>query len=311
MLGDKLVKNFIFDSDMLDDPLLPSPNQLKYKILIKNKKLNKQPAQAASKVENSQAQINTSNMHLFQAQSSTNTVTPKKQKQSSLKPSNKIHSIDDHMLAGINGGGAAAGGNQLDDDQDNEADTVSHVVNSIGISSNNIGQQHPGVSNMVKRIRTISTRFTANESKLSMASLIHKSKSLTDSAFNKITSSTFKSNKVVNIGTNSKQPNPITPASPTADTQNAFLRHDLTEKSVTNNEVPVPGSPMTMSVSASVSTSVAGMSNAAIDANNNPTTSTTNVDAANSSFIKTPSFKNDPTSMNIMDMGYLSRVRKR
>lgn len=37
--GDKLVKNFMFDSDLSDEPALPSPNQLKNKILIKNKKL--------------------------------------------------------------------------------------------------------------------------------------------------------------------------------------------------------------------------------------------------------------------------------
>jgi len=39
VFGDKLVRQFMFDSDFMDDPCLPSPNQLKYKILIKNKKL--------------------------------------------------------------------------------------------------------------------------------------------------------------------------------------------------------------------------------------------------------------------------------
>ncbi|CAN8024093.1 unnamed protein product [Ixodes persulcatus] len=39
VFGDKLVTNFLFESDYLDDPHLPSPNQLKYKVLIKNKKL--------------------------------------------------------------------------------------------------------------------------------------------------------------------------------------------------------------------------------------------------------------------------------
>ena len=43
MFGEKLVKSNLFEGDMLqDDPLLPSPNQLKYKILIKNKKIQKQ-----------------------------------------------------------------------------------------------------------------------------------------------------------------------------------------------------------------------------------------------------------------------------
>lgn len=31
---------FMFEADFSDDPFLPSPHQLKYKILIKNKKLN-------------------------------------------------------------------------------------------------------------------------------------------------------------------------------------------------------------------------------------------------------------------------------
>ena len=39
MLGDKLVKDYLFEGDFAEDPSLPSPNQLKYKILIKNKKL--------------------------------------------------------------------------------------------------------------------------------------------------------------------------------------------------------------------------------------------------------------------------------
>lgn len=39
VFGVKLVSNFLFESDFSDDPLLPSPLQLKGKILLKNKKL--------------------------------------------------------------------------------------------------------------------------------------------------------------------------------------------------------------------------------------------------------------------------------
>lgn len=39
MFGDKLVSKFLFDADYSDEPQLPSPSQLKNKILIKNKKL--------------------------------------------------------------------------------------------------------------------------------------------------------------------------------------------------------------------------------------------------------------------------------
>ncbi|CAG5127270.1 unnamed protein product, partial [Candidula unifasciata] len=49
VFGDKLVTDFLFDTDFLDDPQLPSPNQLKYKILIKNKKLKDNESLAAAK----------------------------------------------------------------------------------------------------------------------------------------------------------------------------------------------------------------------------------------------------------------------
>uniref|UniRef100_A0A4W5QNE3 Phosphoinositide phospholipase C n=1 Tax=Hucho hucho TaxID=62062 RepID=A0A4W5QNE3_9TELE len=39
VFGDKLVSKFLFEGDFSDDPLLPSPLQLKGKILLKNKKL--------------------------------------------------------------------------------------------------------------------------------------------------------------------------------------------------------------------------------------------------------------------------------
>ena len=38
VFGSKLVKSCLFDADYQPDPRLPSPEQLKYKILIKNKK---------------------------------------------------------------------------------------------------------------------------------------------------------------------------------------------------------------------------------------------------------------------------------
>ncbi|KAJ8317113.1 hypothetical protein KUTeg_005017 [Tegillarca granosa] len=38
VFGEKLVTSFLFESDFCEDPQLPSPSQLKYKILVKNKK---------------------------------------------------------------------------------------------------------------------------------------------------------------------------------------------------------------------------------------------------------------------------------
>lgn len=39
VFGEKLVTKFLFESDFSDDPMLPSPGQLRRKILLKNKKL--------------------------------------------------------------------------------------------------------------------------------------------------------------------------------------------------------------------------------------------------------------------------------
>ncbi|MGH0117316.1 UNVERIFIED_CONTAM: hypothetical protein FKN15_013839, partial [Acipenser sinensis] len=57
VFGDKLVTKFLFESDFSDDPLLPSPQQLKGRILLKNKKLKAHQApvdilkQKASKLQ--------------------------------------------------------------------------------------------------------------------------------------------------------------------------------------------------------------------------------------------------------------------
>lgn len=39
VFGEKLVTKFLFERDFADEPLLPSPLQLRGKILLKNKKL--------------------------------------------------------------------------------------------------------------------------------------------------------------------------------------------------------------------------------------------------------------------------------
>lgn len=44
VFGEKLVTKFLFETDFGDDPQLPSPSQLRYRILIKNKKLVLDPA---------------------------------------------------------------------------------------------------------------------------------------------------------------------------------------------------------------------------------------------------------------------------
>uniref|UniRef100_A0A3B4C9C4 Phosphoinositide phospholipase C n=1 Tax=Pygocentrus nattereri TaxID=42514 RepID=A0A3B4C9C4_PYGNA len=64
VFGDKLVTKFLFESDFSDDPLLPSPLQLRGKILLKNKKLKAHQApvdilkQKALQLAHMQAQAN-------------------------------------------------------------------------------------------------------------------------------------------------------------------------------------------------------------------------------------------------------------
>ncbi|TSK14528.1 1-phosphatidylinositol 4,5-bisphosphate phosphodiesterase epsilon-1 [Bagarius yarrelli] len=64
VFGDKLVTKFLFESDFSDDPLLPSPWQLRGKILLKNKKLKAHQApvdilkQKALQIAHMQAQAN-------------------------------------------------------------------------------------------------------------------------------------------------------------------------------------------------------------------------------------------------------------
>ena len=55
VFGEKLVSQFLFDTDFTDDPTLPSPNQFKYKILIKNKKI----------VEDGETHLTAKKVHLY------------------------------------------------------------------------------------------------------------------------------------------------------------------------------------------------------------------------------------------------------
>ncbi|RNA08823.1 1-phosphatidylinositol 4-5-bisphosphate phosphodiesterase epsilon-1-like, partial [Brachionus plicatilis] len=134
--GDKLVKNYITEPES-DFPLLPSPNQLKYKILIKNKKLHSTtvPGQELS------------------ANGKKNS-TKKIQKQSTENVDFNLNTSRENL--------------EIFDDYS------SSITNFI--------------TGPVKRIRTISTRLatTSQNEPNNKSNQIHKSKSLTDSSFNKL-----------------------------------------------------------------------------------------------------------------------------
>ncbi|CAF0890793.1 unnamed protein product [Brachionus calyciflorus] len=142
ILGDKLVKSYLFETDT-DYPLLPSPNQLKYKILIKNKKLHK---------------------IISQTEQSLNST-----KKNSTSKSKQIHKQSTEI-----------GEFNLDYDDNDISSSITNFISAP-----------------VKRIRTISTRLTTttnNSNQPTTATInnqneklqIHKSKSLTDSSFNKL-----------------------------------------------------------------------------------------------------------------------------
>lgn len=172
VLGEKLVKSYLFESDFEENPLLPSPNQLKYKILIKNKKLQRQavsvPIQQQTQQQlQTQFSIPSNPQQQSQAQV---TQTPKKQ----LSQTSKTSMIQQGNI--VNGSGQ----NQLD--WSKEKEDINNEQNEVN---------NKGVGNgLVNRIKTISTLLTAvaTEPKIkqNVVNFIHKSKSLTDAAFNKI-----------------------------------------------------------------------------------------------------------------------------
>lgn len=183
MLGDKLVKKHLFDSDLVEDPLLPSPNQLKYKILIKNKKIQKNIVQL-------QQSVHASNHQAFSASS----YTPKQQLSQTSKSSlrnhnvgrmqeNRMFSVDDGIMTNS---AAPAHLIPATSDYNIQADSLANDESAALSQKSSIG----------KKLRTISSRLTINEPthKLSrnVRNLIHKSKSLTDSAFHKLNAITPK-----------------------------------------------------------------------------------------------------------------------
>lgn len=169
VLGDKLVKSYLFESDLGEDyPLLPSPNQLKYKILIKNKKIQRQQPAAGQQSTPPSSGAGVSGSAAPQLQ---------QQQSQSSQQVNEIGPRADEM-----------GTNGKKDSKDNQDFLLSSPTQVSG-----------GGNALVQRIRTISTRLTAAAAepklKQNVFSFIHKSKSLTDSAFNKI--ATSKSTKVI------------------------------------------------------------------------------------------------------------------
>lgn len=162
----------MFDGDLAEEPLLPSPNQLKYKILIKNKKIQKNIVQL-------QQSTLSSNHQPFSASS----YTPKQQLSQTSKSSLRNHnvgrmqetsrmfSVDD----GIMTTGAAGQVLLASSDYNIQTGSLVNTNDEITIATN------------LNQKSTIGDKLTRN-----VRNFIHKSKSLTDSAFHKLNAITPK-----------------------------------------------------------------------------------------------------------------------
>ena len=199
------MKDYLFDNDMLDDSLLPSPNQLKYRILIKNKKILKQTNTNMSSTNNynnietkiNQSLINANTQTYSSLNNSTNTM-PNKLLSYKSSISNKFLNSSD-----INNDYSTAlySNNNTNDETTEMNENIYFNATQTDLVSTN--------SNMINRIKT---RLTAaadpifKRNKNNVANFIHKSKSLTDHAFNKLNNSSNKIKSVtVNANTNTNE----------------------------------------------------------------------------------------------------------
>lgn len=225
---------------MFDDALLPSPNQLKYKILIKNKKIPKQTNTNASAsglantattgMSTSQADCklpaNMVNSSQSGAQVSTSNPTPKAQlsqnSKSSIWPLNNL---------------------AYNKAQSNDVNDFSTVYNDDNNESELICQEQAAAaasgsisiaSGMVKRIKT---RLSAEPKiKKNVVNFIHKSKSLTDSAFNKLSGNTNNRSRVSNSSNVSQSK---TVESENNRENNVQINANTNDTSSINNQQPV------------------------------------------------------------------------
>jgi len=108
VFGEKLVTKFLFEADYSDEVQLPSPSQLRYRILIKNKKLTAEipagPAATAASVRHGSSSHST-----FRGPGSTS---------SKHTPSGRASSI----ISNTSGGSANDDFSDDDDDDDDDDD---------------------------------------------------------------------------------------------------------------------------------------------------------------------------------------------
>lgn len=194
-----MVKNYLFETDLQEEPLLPSPNQLKYKILIKNKKIHKQANQMV-----------TSQQTLPQAPLTPATIAkqrvawPTKFNSNDCNQSNIILALGKHTSADDN---VDQTSQFAVDDIDNE-DYMDDDCNwpiispSANLTVNSVKDSKIG-STLSSTDFALSVQKRLNKKQI--ANNIHKSQSMTDSSFNKINTGVI--NSATNNSNNKKGPN--------------------------------------------------------------------------------------------------------
>jgi len=206
------VKDYLFDNDMLDDSLLPSPNQLKYKILIKNKKILKQT--------NTNMSSSTNNYNNIESKINQSLINANTQTYSSLN--NSTNTMPNKLFSYR----SSISNKFLNSSEiNNDYSTALYSINNTNDETTEINEniyfnatQTDLVSTNSSMINRIKTRLTAaadpifKRNKTNVANFIHKSKSLTDHAFNKLNNNSNKIKSVtVNTNTNEQQVQVIDP----------------------------------------------------------------------------------------------------
>lgn len=318
------MKSYLFESDLCEEPLLPSPNQLKYKILIKNKKLQRSAASNTGAQGTQQPVVGNQNQSMQPQQQFQSSISSTCKKQlyqtskSSIWPNRLSHNqsstennslmIKKNSRHDKSGDETMTEINQSKDDYNQDMDQTNNNADNAageqGDSENHTDPLIAGNGNKmmnfiygpVKRIRTISTRLTAAEPRLrqNVASLIHKSRSLTDSTFNKIKGNNgtkpSNSNTATTATTNNNTLVATNPAvNPINAVDNMENQQDLDKQSFAN----LPASPTTLtnpSASISVSTSVMAIAGTGNDSQ---------------------ATDNRRQDLSSIDLTYLNRIRKR